>query len=141
MDEKQIFLVLHRGAPVLVVKALKDRAFSMGLTVMGQREYQRCVRGQAQTLDHEYGHLLQLLILGLPVYLVLYALPSFVCHWSGVPERRYYNLPWEYIADRLGGVRRKGPHPRLLARCYFLFSLILCWTIRILIAVSWRHLL
>lgn len=136
--ERNIRLVFYRGAPVLVVKALKQGAFSIGLIVMGESEYRHSVKGLAQTLDHEYGHLLQLLILGLPVYLFLYALPSFICYWSGVPESHYYRLPWEYIADRLGGAKRKDSRPQPLNRIYFLFSLILCWTVRILLIVGWR---
>ena len=139
--ERNIRLVFYRGAPVLVVKALKHRAFSVGLIVMGGQEYRRSVKGLAQTLEHEYGHLLQLLILGLPVYLLLYALPSFVCYWSGVPESRYYGLPWEYIADCLGGAKRRDCPLPLPAWCYFVLSLIFCWTIRILLFLGWRRLI
>lgn len=131
--EKKIHLVFYRGAPVLVVKALKYQAFSVGLTVIGAAEYRRSEKGLSETLDHEYGHFLQLLILGLPVYLLFYAFPSFVCYWSGVPESRYYGLPWEYIADRLGGTKRNNSTFPRIGWCYFVFSLILCWIIRIFV--------
>ncbi len=124
-------LTHFRGAPVLVSRRLKDYAFSVGLIVLGQREYDRSVRGDTQTLQHEYGHVLQLLIMGLPVYLLCFAIPSFICYWSHKFDSRYYTLPWEYTADRLGGAKRRIEGPAVWRWVYFAGAACLAWGLRL----------
>lgn len=113
-----------RGAPVLVSDRLKDRAFCLGLIVIGKKEYALCRRNRSQTLQHEYGHVLQFLILGLPVYLLTIAVPSFICYWAGWMPRRYYCFPWEYTADVLGRAKRPGyPYGSIVwSWIYFAFT-------------------
>ena len=54
-------------------------------------------------VKHEYGHVLQLGIVGLPNYLLFTALPSYK---SDPRDPYYYSNPWERVADCLGGVDR-----------------------------------
>lgn len=122
-----------RGAPVLILDRLQDRAFCVGLIVMGRKEYHRCRRGQAPTLEHEYGHLLQLLILGLPVYVLLFLLPSVTCYWTHCCDFCYYALPWEYTADRLGGAKRRTHAHSFLCWLYFGAAAVLTWLLRLVI--------
>ena len=66
---------------------------------------------------HEYGHHLQslrlgwlnLLIIGLP--LITFNIYDRIFHKEWDYEKRckwYYSLPWEYWADKLGGVKRSS---------------------------------
>jgi hypothetical protein len=61
------------------------------------------------TVSHEYGHVIQSRILG-PLYLPTIGLLSIsgAIIWSvfKLNPRNYYRLPWEWLADKMGGVRR-----------------------------------
>lgn len=68
-------------------------------------------------MRHEYGHSIQSRVLG-PLYLVVIGIPSglynlidqLIVEKAIGLERSislYYNMPWEKLADRLGGVNRK----------------------------------
>ena len=65
---------------------------------------------RSDTLNHEYGHILQEKELGTKNYISAVALPSVVYNAlsreSDILRRNYYNMPWEYDADRRGGVYR-----------------------------------
>lgn len=60
-------------------------------------------------LNHEHGHQIQSRILG-PLYLILIGIPSLlgniVFRLFKINSRYYYKLPWEWWADKLGGVER-----------------------------------
>ena len=71
-----------------------------------------------ELLVHEYGHTIQSLIFG-PLYLPLFAIPSFV--WAGLPALRrrrregklyYYDFYPERLANRLGErvTGQRAPH-------------------------------
>ena len=68
------------------------------------------------TLNHEWGHNMQELLIGTPAYLVLVGLPSVIYCSSGdylnyngaVRDRMYYSKIWERTADFLGGVNRNN---------------------------------
>ena len=68
-----------------------------------------------QTLDHEYGHILQEKELGTGLYFAAVALPSVSCNYIPVLNKYaaeyYYSLPWEYDADMRGGVDRGDYQP------------------------------
>jgi hypothetical protein len=72
------------------------------------------------SLKHEQGHQKQSQILG-PLYLILIGIPSFLWNiitrllwifstkkrtWLMLLIKLYYHMPWEYTADKLGGVER-----------------------------------
>lgn len=76
--------------------------------------------GDITSLKHELGHQKQSQILG-PLYLILIGIPSFLWNlvtrilwifstkertWLKLLIKLYYHMPWEYTADKLGGVKR-----------------------------------
>lgn len=56
-------------------------------------------------MRHEYGHTIQLAVLGPTRYLTCIGLPSWQ-KWGYDP---YYDKPWEVTADILGGVEKRNP--------------------------------
>ena len=58
------------------------------------------------TVKHEYGHYIQLQLLGLRRYIQYVAIPSV--NSGHVPYDKYYSLPYEASADILGDVQRSG---------------------------------
>jgi hypothetical protein len=56
------------------------------------------------TLNHEYGHTIQLKLLGVTKYTVFIGIPSALS--GGLEELDYYSMPWERSADLFGGVKR-----------------------------------
>ena len=76
--------------------------------------------GSVDSLHHELGHQKQSQYLG-PLYLILIGVPSLIWNivtrvlwtfstkkrsWLGILVIIYYHMPWEYTADKLGGVKR-----------------------------------
>ena len=60
-------------------------------------------------LNHEYGHYLHFLQIGVWDYTKYVAIPSVICSFLNEGNKLpvyYYDLPWEYIADFYGGVDR-----------------------------------
>ena len=85
-------------------------AVSFGDTIIMDTKYHTA---SAQVLYnsvyHEYGHQIQSKILG-PLYLILIGIPSLIGNLVfrsfNIPKKYYYKLPWEWWADKLGGVVR-----------------------------------
>ena len=79
--------------------------FSFGAIVMGDERVQKY--SFEQTLEHEYGHVLQLLEYGLYGYVKFVAIPSLTGYVVdqiltdkfGYKDYPYYSQPWEYEAD------------------------------------------
>lgn len=91
----------------LVVKTPTDDAsFSCGVIFLGSGLDENDV----DMLLHEYGHTEQLDSLGVVCYLNTIVYPSVTCFAlssiSPKLEQNYYSLPWEYSADKMGGVSR-----------------------------------
>ena len=113
----------YKGVPIVKIKALDNCAFSFGMIFM-------CDEKTSVThIRHEYGHVLQLLDLGLEGYVSLVAIPSiigFAADELGVlPEGMYYNLPWEYVADMYGQAGRgHSPAAAPIAEAYWNFAKI-----------------
>jgi len=104
---------------VFVIKtSLFDAPFSFGVIVLTpQHQY-------ADALNHEYGHYLQLEKYGLVQYFTKIAVPSLVCNLIdrvGWLPWYYYNSPWEYEADQLGGVVREQ-HTEFAKILSFIYS-------------------
>ncbi len=74
----------------------KHRSFSMGAMFLEKGE-------STITVKHEWGHFIQLAIVGVPKYFIFYGIPSMANLGSGY----YYNKPWERSADLFGGVSRQ----------------------------------
>ncbi|MDO4816043.1 MAG: hypothetical protein Q4A83_05495 [Bacillota bacterium] len=60
-------------------------------------------QADADTVNHEYGHFLQLQTMGLNVFITQIAIPSLL---SDPYADDYYSAPWERSADIFGGVDR-----------------------------------
>ena len=63
-----------------------------------------------EDIQHEWGHNMQELILGEALYITNVAIPSVVYYlydlYTGGAPYDYYSMPWERVADWLGGVNR-----------------------------------
>ena len=70
---------------------------------------------KTNTINHEYGHLLQEEKYGVGLYLIGIALPSMIYNLASKNNQNlknmYYSMPWEYNADVLGGVNRGDYQP------------------------------
>ena len=62
--------------------------------------YVSCFFIAEHVIKHELGHFVQLSILGVPKFVVFFAVPSMLSGGSS----NYYSLPWERSADLFGGV-------------------------------------
>ena len=64
-----------------------------------------CTRANtSDTLNHEYGHLIQESRMGSFNYIKYIAIPSLIGYFSDLSTAQYYAQPWERSADILGGV-------------------------------------
>lgn len=81
-------------------------AFSCGIIVLGHKLAYN--EAGIRTLKHEYGHILQLKAMGYFRFIRYIAIPSMKGYWTKVSHADYYSQPWEYGADKLGGVNRNG---------------------------------
>ena len=71
---------------------------------------------------------------GSATYYDTVAIPSLCGYWANVSYNRYYSQPWEYIADRLGGVERTrsegyvyAPGADAIGRVYYVFTQLISW--------------
>jgi TRAP-type uncharacterized transport system substrate-binding protein len=107
----------YKGA--LVVKTPFDASFSFG--IIGLSENQQNV----DTLNHEYGHVLQMKDKGLDAFIIDVAVPSVMINIldrKGKLKYDYFGAPWEAEADALGGVNRvtkKTPWPAAAYNSYW----------------------
>lgn len=100
-----------KGKPIFVYfKPWYKSAISLGDTIIMDTKYHTAsVQVLYNSVHHEYGHQIQSKILG-PLYLILIGLPSLIGNLVfrsfNIPKKYYYKLPWEWWADKLGGVVR-----------------------------------
>ena len=96
----------YKGA--LVVRHSSD--FLTSWSLFGVIFLNRSVH-DGETLKHEYGHYLQEKQYGTVKYITAIFIPSTVYNGfsrlSPVLNYNYYNMPWEYDADKRGGVNRE----------------------------------
>ena len=88
---------------VLVIKTPFDASFSYGIIGLSQN------RQTSTTLNHEYGHAIQMSNMGIIDYTAKVAIPSITINILDRIDKLpydYYGAPWEAEADRLGGVNR-----------------------------------
>lgn len=87
---------------ILYLKVPGYSAFSFGMVFFGDKIDDK------DLVRHEYGHTQQLTGVGVKDYMNYVVLPSVTCFWltdfKVIPRNMYYNLPWEYIANRYGDV-------------------------------------
>ena len=92
----------YKGA--LVVKTPFDASFSFGIIGLSKDQQ------NSNTLNHEYGHTVQMNNKGLVKYTKEVAIPSITINVLDRMDKLpydYYGAPWEAEADMLGGVDRK----------------------------------
>ena len=91
----------YKGA-IVVKHSVIGSSFAASGTIFLKHSHQN-----SDSLNHEYGHLLQEKDLGW-IYYVRIAIPSMLNSYKNKPgnEHVYYSQPWEYDADRRGGVTR-----------------------------------
>jgi len=94
------FLSFYKGTMVLKVPFLNTAGFSCGVVLLGYRV------SSPDTVRHEYGHKVHLDRIGWKSYLKNVVRPSMKWFRSNPPYEAYYSKPYEYLADRFGGVER-----------------------------------
>ena len=89
----------YNGA--LVVKTPFDASFSFGFIGISTKQQ------NSNTLNHEYGHTVQMKNMGIGSYITDVAVPSItinILDRKGKLPYDYYSYPWEAEANKLGGV-------------------------------------
>lgn len=76
----------------------QHRSFSFGIMFL-EKGVMDTAYGR-DVVRHEWGHFVQLSIVGVPKFLGFFAIPSMLSGSSS----NYYSLPWERSADLFGGV-------------------------------------
>ena len=89
--------------------------------------WQNYQRNGRNTRNHEYGHYLHLRDIGVVKYACKVVLPSLIgatLSQLDMLDAYYYDLPWEHIADKYGGVSRAeyASWASAMAAIYWLFS-------------------
>jgi len=82
--------------------------------------------GGDNLLKHEYGHVVQLGLLGFTNYCKYVAVPSISVFWASEQvawlNDSYYSFPWEYQADQFGGAsHRYAPWADDISSIYWSF--------------------
>jgi RHS repeat-associated protein len=100
----------YKGVPVFIADWLDTAGFSYGFIVLGSGNLKRNNDYFSNTLNHEYGHTVQMRSIGLADYTFLVAIPSLIgagiANANGTVKKYYFNLPWERSADYYGNVNR-----------------------------------
>ena len=103
----------------LVIKTPFDSSFSFGFIGLSQNQQ------TSTTLNHEYGHTIQMSNMGIIDYTAKVAIPSITINILDRIDKLpydYYGAPWEAAADQLGGVNRtynNTPWPEGAYNSYF----------------------
>jgi hypothetical protein len=104
-DESKVidstFFSAYQGQVVIRLDVPGDRSFSFGIMVLDPDTADN--RYGAATVQHEYGHYIQLQAMDNDYlrYFATVGLPSMTSQVRGDAN---YSQPWEYTADMLGGV-------------------------------------
>ena len=105
--------VVYNGVPVFMTDLGGDGGgFSFGIIVLD--DYYSYNEKGINTLKHEYGHRRHMDAIGMTNYFYTTAIPSLIfaeLSNAGMLSIDYYSLPWEHVADILGGVNRGGYEP------------------------------
>ena len=102
---------------------MDNNAFSFGAIFVGPNGLKE------NLIQHEYGHIVHMRIIGTERYIAKVAIPSVTSFWIHKNDEsfNYYSQPFEYIADYLGQVdtteRNYLPHTDVGGFFYFLYTL------------------
>ena len=93
------YFSFYKGQLVVRGEFPLNRSASFGIMFLDKDET------RIETVQHEWGHFVQLGTMGLSNYLLSVAIPSVM---SDPYDPYYYSNPWERTADFFGGVNRSG---------------------------------
>ena len=133
-NSKSAILSFYKGIPVFKYDGPGGSSASFGVILLDRNDK------RVGTLNHEWGHNLQLSLAGFAKYGLRLALPSLIGRLisdhkatGGIRKwvsDNYYSLPWERTADYFGGVTSRPDRPYLngsleLALAYFALVLFI----------------
>ena len=109
-DEEKVrnanLFAFYKGRLVIKIDAFDDcfmdgepQGASFGIIFIDSRR-----SNFSEDLKHEWGHTVQYASMGPINYLLYIAIPSVKGYKSDLSTLDYYSQPWEYTADRFGGV-------------------------------------
>jgi hypothetical protein len=106
---KEYGVAFYKGVPVFMTELIFDEsAFSFGIIVMDDDYKDVSIESFSNVLKHERGHTTHLSQIGLPAYISTVAVPSLIgaglSYVNPFIRDNYESLPWENIAEQLGGV-------------------------------------
>ena len=96
------YVSFYKGVPV--IRSNTDRAGNFGVIILKHmdEDYENSYHmDRVDVLRHEYGHTLQISILGPTNYFLSVGIPS----WQKWGSDDYYSNPWENMANEVGGVK------------------------------------
>ena len=100
----------YKGVPVF--RTNMERSGSFGAIFLSRGCYNEngefIRENDPNTLKHERGHNWQLMMMGIATYGLTVAIPSAAKFGKWAKAGRYYDAPWETIADALGGVTERN---------------------------------
>ncbi len=94
---KSKIISFYNGVPI--IRTTGKRSGTLGIMLLSS--------ANADTVKHEFGHIPQLVSVGLWKFLLYIGIPSAakLGHWAHTSNKYdYYNAPWETMADMFGGV-------------------------------------
>ena len=107
------YFAFYRGVPVVRLDCDMGIGFSFGFIVLD--DFYKYNDYGIETLEHEYGHTLHFLTIGALDYFSYTAIPSITGNLLDraelIPDKMYYNFPWEHIADMYGNISRSEHMP------------------------------
>lgn len=89
----------YNGVPIIRADMGGGRSGSVGIIMLDRTNV------NDDTVRHEFGHVPQLMMLGITRYLLCIGLPSYK-EWHKRTSWTYYQAPWDAGADLFGGVTR-----------------------------------
>ena len=123
-------MAFYKGVPVFMMDLpFEGSAFSFGIIVLD--DAYRCATNESfsKTLRHEFGHAVHFRQIGGAAYTATVAIPSLIgagaSYISPYIDSIYFSLPWERIADHLGGVERTyAPGANTIGSLYWIGTLL-----------------
>ena len=106
---KEHGVAFYKGVPVFMTELIFDKsAFSFGIIVMDDYYKDVSIESFSNVLKHERGHTTHFGQIGVLAYSATVAVPSLIgaglSYVNPFIRDNYGSLPWENIAEQLGGV-------------------------------------
>ena len=124
-------VAFYKGVPVFMtdLTPFDNSALSFGIIVMDDFAKTATQESFSKLLNHEWGHAKHFSQIGLPAYSATVAIPSLIGaglrYASPFVDRYYESLPWENIAEQLGGVNGEYlPGATTIGSIYWIYTLL-----------------